>query len=175
MKRIITTWLLAAIILIGESFIVNPTKLGSDKTAPHYDFTIDGAAFEPLAVNSYTAQLTNDGRTVCLTFLGSSVKDNAGNIYPTKLQIDYTFKPETLGEVNVERVTYDYNNLKYTGMAENAFVSIIKMKKNADGKSFTLSADIFCKVKKNHIIEEFVPVLAIRGGVQNIIVNSPVL
>ncbi len=175
MKNMITLGILTAIILVGQSFTAKAPKPAADKAAPAFAFFIDGAPFDAAPTDNYTAQLINGGKTVSLTFIGNSLKTKSGEVYPTKLTIDYAAKEDALGEVNVEKITYDYNNVKYNGLAGTAFVSLTKVKRSADGKSLLLSADIFCKVQKSYIMEEFVPVFTITGGVQNIKLNMPAM
>lgn len=175
MKKISTLALLAAVLLLSESFTGNSAaKTSARKNFPSFALTVDAAPFEVKALNNYSAQLINNSRTASITFSGNDVRDNAGHVYPTKIQIDYTMRDAALGDVNVEKVTYEYNNQKYNFVPGTGFVSITKMKWAADRKSFVMSADIFCKVQKSYVMEEFVPVLVIRGSVQNLTVTEPI-
>lgn len=171
MKNISTILLLALLLVSVESFVLKPA---AEKQAG-YDFTVDGAGFEAKSSNSYAAQLTNSGRTASITLLGNEVTDKQGRSHPSRIQIDYTFKDGILGEVNVESATYEYNNQKYNLLPGTAYMSITKMKWGADHKSFTLCADVFCKVQKPYIIEENVPVFVVRGQLQNMVVNAPAM
>lgn len=161
--------LLAVVILVAQSFTYKP----DDKNAARVSFFVDGAPLEGAAANNYRAELINGGKTVALTFIGSSVKANSGNVYPTKLTIEYAAKENTTGEVSVENVCYEYNNVKYYGLAGTAYVSITKLKRNTDGRSLLLNADVFCKVQPHFVMEEFVPVFSITGSVQNLKVDMP--
>jgi len=169
MKKLTTIILFSCVMFATESFTGNIPK-----TSPAYSFTVDRAPFEAMTVNNYYAVLDYNSPTAKLTFNGKAVVSKDGKELPTKLEIDYTLRGDALGEVNVTRVAYEYNNQKYNLQAGTAFMSITKMKWSADRKNFTLCADIFCKVRPNYIMEEFVPVLVIRGNVQNITVNLPV-
>lgn len=171
MKNISTILLLALVLLSVESFVLKPA---AEKSAA-YSFTVDGAGFEAKSSNSYTAQLTNNARTASITLQGSEVIDKQGRSHPSTIQIDYTFKDGVLGEVNVESATYQYNNQKYNLLPGTAYMSVTKMKWSADHKSFTLCADVFCKVQKLYIIEENVPVFVVRGQLQNLVVNAPAI
>lgn len=175
MKKICIPVLLITVLLFSESFIGNSTsKTSSGKNSPILNLTVDRAPFEPTPSNSCTGQLTNNARTASITFLGNPVIDYAGHVYPTKFQLTYTVRGEALGDVNVENVSYEYNNEKYNFLPGTAYVSITKIKWADDKKSFVMNADIFCKMKKNYVMEEFVPVLVIRGSVQNLTVAAPV-
>ena len=171
MKKITTLILLAGVLLLSESFT---GKTSTGKNFPGFNLTVDAAPFDVKPLNNYTAQLINNSRTASITFLGNDVRDNAGHVYPTKIQIDYTMRGAALGDVNVEKVTYEYNNQKYNVLPGTAFVSITKMKWADDKRSFVMSADIFCKVQRSFVMEEFVPVIVIRGNVQNLTVAAPV-
>lgn len=166
MKKLFTLPAITALMFALQSFSPN-------QSLPKFAFTIDGAPFVAATVNSYTAALAYDSPTAQLTFNGEAVSGKNGQKFPTKLEIDYTFRGDALGEVNVTRVVYEYNNQKYYLQPGSAFVSITKMKWNSNRTNFTLCADIFCKVKPNYVMEEFVPVFVIRGNVQNITVTLP--
>lgn len=172
MKKLSTILLLAVILLAAESFMPKPT---ADKAGSGYNFTIDGGSFEAKTSDNYTAQLTNSARTASITLMGNEVKDKQGNSHPSSIQIDYTFKEGTLGEVNVESISYQYNNQRYNMLPGTAYMSITKMKWSADKKSFTVCADVFCKVQKPYIMEENVPVFVLRGQLQNLVVNTPAM
>ncbi len=101
MKKIITSALLAAIILAGQSFTKKINKPMEGKNAPGYSLSVDAAPFDAAATNNYIAKLTNGGRTVSLTFLGNAVKGNNGQLYPTKLEVEFTYRGDALGDVNV--------------------------------------------------------------------------
>lgn len=172
MKKISTILLLAVILLAAESFTPKPA---ADKAGSGYNFTVDGGAFEAKATNNYSAQLTNGARTASITLQGNEVTDKQGHSYPSSIQIDYTFKDGVPGEVNVEGISYKYNNQRYNMLPGTAYMSITKMKWSADKKSFTVCADVFCKVQKPYVMEENVPVFIIRGQLQNLVVNAPVM
>ncbi|HLP50214.1 MAG TPA: hypothetical protein VK154_04980 [Chitinophagales bacterium] len=172
MKKIFSLILLSAILITGESFT---SKKAAERYAPGYALTVDGADFVARATGNYNAQLTNNSKTASITLLGEEVRDKQGHVYPSKIQIDYTFKEGMLGEVNVENMSYEYNNQKYNALPGTAFVSVTKMKWSTDKKSFALSADVFCKVQRSFVMEENVPVFVIRGQIQNLQVNAPAL
>lgn len=169
MKKLTSLLLLAVVFLFSESF----TGKGTSCPTPSYLFTIDAAPFEAKEVNNYSGQVTNNARTGSLTFTGAEVHDKAGHVYPSQIQIDYTLRGEALGDVNVEKVTYVYNGETYYMLPGTAFMSITKFKWSVDKKSFVINADFFCKVQRKWIIEEFVPMFAIRGQLQNLTVVSP--
>ncbi len=170
MKKLITITLLAGILLLGESFT---GKAPAPRNAPGYTFLIDGAPFDAMTVNSYTAQLGYDSPKATLTFFGNALRGKDGKELPTQIEIEYTTRGDALGDVEVSRVTYEYNNQKYYLQPGSAFMSITKMKWNPGRNGFVMSADVFCKVKPNFVMEEFVPVFVIRGSVRNITVNLP--
>lgn len=167
MKKLFTLPAIAVLMFITQSFAPN-------QSVPKFTFHVDGAPFVAAKVNSYTAELAYDSPTAQLTFYGEAVCGQNGQKFPTKLEIDYTLRGDALGEVNVTRVAYEYNNKKYYLQPGTAFMSITKMKWNSNRTNFNLCADIFCKVKPNYIMEEFVPVFVIRGNVQNVTVTLPV-
>ncbi len=170
MKKIFALTLLAAVLLLSESFT---GKTSAPKNAPAYNFTVDGAPFDAMTVNSYSAQLNYDEPKATLTFFGNALRTKDGKELPTRIEIEYVIRDAALGEVNVTKATYEYNNQKYNLLAGSAFMSVTKMKWNPGKRGFVMSADIFCKVQKPYIMEEFVPVFVIRGSVQNITVNLP--
>jgi hypothetical protein len=169
MKKIMFLAPLLSVIFVGESFTGSAGKAGP----PPYSVTIDNAPFEARVDDNYTAQLINNSKTASIVLVGKEVHDKNGNIFPSKITIDYTMRDDALGEVNVEKVTYEYNNHVYNLVAGSAYMSITKMKWNADKRSAVMCADVFCKVKKDYIAEEFVPVFAIRGQLQNITILAP--
>ena len=171
MKKIITTTLLIGVLLFNESFTGNMPNTIVKGNKVGFNLNIDAAPFDAKAENSYSAQLLNDGKTASITFMGNEGRDAAGNILPNKIQLNYVVKDGALGEVSINNVSYEYNGQKYNGLPGTAFMSVTKMKWNDDHKSFVMSADLFCKVQKTYIMEEFVPVFVIRGNVQNVTVN----
>jgi len=174
MKKTITVMLLIGILLLGESFAdKGSTKTSVRKNSPSYSFMVDGAPFDAMPTNNYTAMLGYDTPKATLTFFGNALRDKEGKVMPNKIEIEYTIRDGVLGDVNVSRITYLYKNEKYNLLPGSAFMSITKMKWNPGKNGFVMNADIFCKVQKTFVTEEFVPVFVIRGSMQNITVNLP--
>jgi len=141
--------------------------------APFIIFTLDGVPLYAITENSNPAKLNYDEQKETLTFFGNSLLTKDGKELPTRIEIEYVIRDAALGDVNVTKATYEYNNQKYNMVAGSAFMTVTKMKWNPGKRGFVMSADIFCKVQKPYIMEEFVPVFVIRGSVRNITVNLP--
>ena len=160
-------------MLFAESFkSTRSTEAAMPNIADNYFIKIDGYPFDARMQNNYNVHLSSDAKTANLSFIGNDVRDKKGNHNAQRIDVQYAFNGST-GEVVADKVVFEFNKQKFYNIAGNTKVNVTKMEWSADKKSFVMSAEFTCRVKKSSVTDDILPELNIVGKIDNVTVEVP--
>ena len=189
MKRLFTTTLLVALILVGSSFKKHRGHVEHYKNEGYMMAVIDGKVFEPREENKYTAELKNKSGdifasnnqgassltrvTTSVNFFGNDFKDDDNNVFTESLGFEYNFNEGAMGIATGEKLVLNYNNQKFSSIPGETSFKITKLEWSSDRRYFVMSADFDCKMRGWGIPASNQPLVKVKGKVENITVTVP--
>jgi hypothetical protein len=190
MKRLVTIFALASILLVGESFKVKHRRVTDQyKTEGYLQAVIDGKIFETRDDNRYTATLKNkstDNFTAnnkadaplsrvenMVSFFGGDFQDPDGNIFNESVGFEYTFNDGSLGDAANQRITLNYNNQKYYNVEGETRLKITRIQWSSDRRNFTMDAEFDCKMRRWGVPFQAQPTVHLKGKMEGINVTVP--
>lgn len=191
MKKIITIFLLVAIVVIGGSFKKkSDSHLVRFKNDGYFIAVVDGKMFETRDDSKYSADLVNKSADVLLgssptttpkltrvansiSFFGNQFFDESGNTCEERINFEYTFNDGATGEAADRKIMLHFNNDKYYNLPEGTTFKITKLMWSADRRYFVMNAEFDCKMRRWGIPAEAQPIVRLKGKMENINVTVP--
>lgn len=154
-------------LLLSFSAVILFANAGANKTS--LNAKIDGCKFDLKKNSKYVAQLSPDGKTAIVTFLGNDIHDQQGKPHAQKLNVEYALSDA--GEAIVKSVVLEFNEQKFYNMPGSSLPNVSKVEFSKDKKSLVLTANFDCKVQKPQTSEMFEGIIGIQGSIENIKVD----
>lgn len=179
MKKLPFAFLLMFAPVLGSSFteeeeiITDEAVLFQIKNG--YAIRIDGFGFDAREKNSVTASLADRNGTIttALTFWGNNTKTKDGGTNPQRIDIDFAFNEGKIGNIAVNKLQFEFNKQKFYHLPEETNFNIKSITWSSDHKSFNMTADFDCKVRKVFASDGNTPILNIKGKIENLRVEVP--
>jgi hypothetical protein len=146
---------------------------------------IDGKNFELRDKDRYHAELVyktasiNKGNNIVkhvatsISFFGTTIKDEKGNDFKEKMEFEYGFNEGALGEPTEIKLELNYDRKSYYILPEQSKINVTKVDWSADRRSFVLSADFDCVMRKWGYPSDSQPTIKLKGKMENIQVSVP--
>ena len=145
----------------------------------------DGKNFDLRDKDRYHAELVykttaiNKGNNIVkhvatsILFFGNTIKDDKGNDFKEKLEFEYAFNEGALGEVSDMKLDLNYDRKDYYLIPDLSKISVTSVQWSTDRRSFVMSADFDCVMRKWGYPSDSQPTIKLKGKMENIQVSVP--
>lgn len=136
----------------------------------------EGDFYRAILVNkaaSFTNASTGKQIVTSLYFYGTDSVDAQSNSFTEHINIDYTFNPSEIGEMNNVQIDVNYQLGEYYMLPEKNEFRVTKMEWNADRTGFVLSGRFECILKKRGYSSDWQHEVRMKGEVTDVKVSVP--
>lgn len=187
MKKGIALFFLLGVVLLSGSFTSKPEDdSGHYKNTGYFFAILNGTMFEMRDDDKYRAELVNKTGTLTgttsanlsrvatsLIFYGNDFDLGNGKYFNENIEFEYSFNDGVLGEPKDLKIEIHYDKHDYFHEPNQTRFRVTKIDWSADRRTFLLTADFDCKMRRWGFPKESQPVVRLKGRMVNVEVTVP--